>query len=151
MKVVDANLLIYATNPSSPVHVEARQWWARAANDPEPIGLPWVVVIACLRIFTSPSAFSTPLPPSRALEIIETWLGWPHVEALSPRPDHLQRMRTLMHHARFSAAERVDLRLNDVHIAALALEHGATVYTCDKGFSRYPQVRHVDPLAGSIR
>jgi predicted nucleic acid-binding protein len=36
--------------------------------------------------------------------------------------------------------------LMDAHLAALALEHGATLATSDRDFARFPRLRIVDPL-----
>jgi predicted nucleic acid-binding protein len=35
----------------------------------------------------------------------------------------------------------------DSHLAALALEHGATVVTRDRDFARFPGLKTLDPLA----
>jgi predicted nucleic acid-binding protein len=35
---------------------------------------------------------------------------------------------------------------SDAHVAALALEHGGTVYSQDADFARFPGVRWIDPL-----
>jgi predicted nucleic acid-binding protein len=35
----------------------------------------------------------------------------------------------------------------DAHIAAIAIEHGATVATRDRGFARFKGLRWLDPLA----
>jgi hypothetical protein len=37
--------------------------------------------------------------------------------------------------------------VSDAHLAAIALEHGATVYSTDHDFARFPGVAHVNPLA----
>jgi predicted nucleic acid-binding protein len=34
----------------------------------------------------------------------------------------------------------------DAHLAAIAIEHGATVATRDRGFARFRNVRWLDPL-----
>jgi predicted nucleic acid-binding protein len=34
----------------------------------------------------------------------------------------------------------------DAHLAALALEHGASIATTDRDFHRFPDVAIVDPL-----
>jgi predicted nucleic acid-binding protein len=34
----------------------------------------------------------------------------------------------------------------DAHLAALALEHGATLGTTDRDFSRFPGLRTINPL-----
>jgi predicted nucleic acid-binding protein len=36
---------------------------------------------------------------------------------------------------------------SDAHLAALAIEHGATLCSCDVDFSRFPGLRWVDPLS----
>jgi uncharacterized protein len=35
----------------------------------------------------------------------------------------------------------------DAHLAAIAIEHGATVATRDRGFARFQGLRWVDPIA----
>lgn len=35
----------------------------------------------------------------------------------------------------------------NAHIAALALEHGHTVYSADNDFKRFPRLTHINPLA----
>lgn len=37
--------------------------------------------------------------------------------------------------------------LMDAHLAALAIEHGATLCTTDRDFARYPGLRLANPLA----
>jgi len=49
---------------------------------------------------------------------------------------------------------RGDARANtvpDAHLAAIALEHGATVATRDRGFARFAGLSWFDPLAESAR
>jgi predicted nucleic acid-binding protein len=36
--------------------------------------------------------------------------------------------------------------VNDAHLAALAIEHGAEVCSCDADFSRFAGLRWTDPL-----
>lgn len=35
----------------------------------------------------------------------------------------------------------------DIHLAALAIEHGLTLCSADTGFARYRQLRWMNPLA----
>jgi uncharacterized protein len=35
---------------------------------------------------------------------------------------------------------------SDAHLAALAIEHGATLCSCDNDFSRFSGLRWIDPL-----
>lgn len=37
--------------------------------------------------------------------------------------------------------------VSDAHLAALAIEHGAELNSCDTDFARFPGLRWIDPLA----
>jgi predicted nucleic acid-binding protein len=36
---------------------------------------------------------------------------------------------------------------SDAHVAALAIEHKAEIYSTDHDFGRFPGVKHVNPVA----
>jgi len=146
MKVIDTNILLYATDLASPLHADARDWWKKSLNEPEPIGLPWVVTLGCIRMLTSPKISQTPMKLPAAIDLVEHWLDSPNVTPMTPQPGHLNRVRSLIHHSRMNKLGRSDLLVNDAHIAALALETGGTVYSCDKGFARFKEIRHINPL-----
>lgn len=42
---------------------------------------------------------------------------------------------------------RVNRRLSDARLAAIAIEHGAEVCSCDTDDARFPGVRWTDPMA----
>jgi len=52
--LIDANLLIYAVNRDLPQHAAARSWLEDTFSQSEPVGLPWVVILAFLRLCTVP-------------------------------------------------------------------------------------------------
>jgi predicted nucleic acid-binding protein len=37
---------------------------------------------------------------------------------------------------------------SDAHLAAMTIEHGATLYSADNDFKRYAGLVHINPLAG---
>jgi hypothetical protein len=39
----------------------------------------------------------------------------------------------------------------DAALAALAVEHGATLYTTDRDFARFTELRWTNPVAGTAR
>ena len=49
MKIIDANLLLYAVNQDSPRHDRARRWLEEALSGPETVGFAWTVLLAFLR------------------------------------------------------------------------------------------------------
>ena len=62
MTIVDANLLLYAYDATSRRHLGARSWLEEQLSGSAPVGLPWVVLLAFLRISTSPRVLARPLP-----------------------------------------------------------------------------------------
>jgi predicted nucleic acid-binding protein len=49
MALIDANLLLYAYDPSSPHHPAARVWLENTLSGREQIGLAWMTVLAFFR------------------------------------------------------------------------------------------------------
>ena len=52
--LVDANLLIYATDTDSPFHLEAAHWLDAALTGDRRVGLPWQSLWAFTRIANHP-------------------------------------------------------------------------------------------------
>jgi toxin-antitoxin system PIN domain toxin len=140
--VVDANLLIYAIDSASPRHRGARRWLERTLSGTIPVGLPWLVILAFVRITTRAGIMRRPLAPSDALAYVQSWLEQPCVETLAPGEHHWPILRRLL-----EATGAAGNLTADAHVAALAIERGARVYSCDHDFARFPGVVHVDPLA----
>jgi len=142
--LVDANLLIYAIDLDSPQHARAREWLELAFAGVEPIGLPWIVLLAFVRLVTRPAIVRHPLATEAALAYVDEWLSLPTVQAVSPGPGHWAVLRTLL-----AGAGTAGNLTTDAHIAALALELGAAICTADRDFLRFPGVRVVGPFVDS--
>ena len=65
MILVDANVLLYAYDRSSPRHRLARRWFEGALNGDEEIRFALITLLAFLRISTNPAVYRRPLRPSR--------------------------------------------------------------------------------------
>lgn len=141
MILVDANLLIYAVNSDAPHHRRARRWLEQALSGTVEIGLAWIVILAFIRITTRSGILERPLSCEEAINYIEDWLAQPVVTLLAPGDNHWPLFRNLLHGVGASGN-----LTSDVHIAALAIEHGADVYSADYDFRRFPGLRHVNPL-----
>lgn len=129
MIIPDANILLYTHNTSASEHVLAKNWWEGALNGDETIGLSWQVITAFLRIGTNPRAFPNPLSAKEALAIAEEWLEQPVCQTISPGPRHMAILRKLI-----IEGQATGPLIMDAHLAALAMEHGATLCTTDKDF-----------------
>ncbi|PWJ26215.1 hypothetical protein ATK17_2361 [Branchiibius hedensis] len=140
MKLVDANVLIYAVDSTAQHHAASKRWLDAALNGSETILLPWVSTLAFIRITTNPRLLAAPLTSQQALEVVHAWLQRPNVVAPEPDAQHTRRLAELL------AAVGIGGNLvNDAHLAALALQWGATVVTFDSDFGRFPSVSWESP------
>lgn len=142
MILVDANLLIYAVNRDLPQHRAARVWWENTLAGNASVGMPWVVVLAFLRICTNGRVFENPLATDAAIGYVNDWFCHPLVKPVSPGAGHWSVLANLL--TRSGMAGNLT---TDAHIAALAIEHGYTVCSADNDFKRFAGVRHLNPLA----
>jgi uncharacterized protein len=135
VQFVDANVLLHAVNERSREHVVARDWLHEALDGNEAVAFAWTVVLAFLRLSTHPAVFPHPLDPGQAADIVEFWLAAPPAVTVEPTRRHLPLLRGLLERAG-TAGNLV----SDAHLAALALEHGATVVSFDRDFARFEGV-----------
>ena len=142
MKLVDANVLIYAVNSDSLHHEQARRWFEQALSGTDRVGLAWNVVLAFLRITTRPDIMERPLPADDAVAYVDSWLGHPSVELVVPGGNHWTILRTLI-----AATGTAGNLTSDAHLAALAFEGGWTLVSTDNDFRRFTGLRVVNPLA----
>ena len=114
--IVDANVLLYAVDSTSPFHESAKGWLEASLNEPARIGLPWVSLLAFQRISTHPRASASPLSPSQAWSFVADWLDADATWMPVPGSRHAEILHDLI--------VAGDLRGNlvtDAHLAALAI------------------------------
>jgi len=140
--LIDANLLLYAYDSSTSQHKRARPWLENAFSGSESVRLALVSILAFLRISTNRTVFRRPFRPDEAIRITGGWLELPVVGLAEPTPGHWSLLETLAR----SGQARGPL-LMDAHLAALAIEHGATLCTTDRDLARFPKLRFQNPLA----
>lgn len=141
MKVVDANLLLYAYNSASPFHPKAKKWVTEAFSGEEAVGLPWQVLSAFLRLVTSSKLTGISIPLAAATDIVASWLEQPNVQPLTPGPRHWPLVSQVLH----DGQARGPL-VTDALLAALTMEYGGVLYTSDRDFARFPGLRWQNPL-----
>jgi hypothetical protein len=141
VNIVDANLLLYAHDTESPHHLPARRWLEDSLRGGDVVGLALTTILAFLRIGTNPRLLEHPYSVDEAIATVERWLEHPGVRIVGPSQDHWRMMERL---ARAGRA-RGPLMM-DVHLAALAIEHGATLCSTDRDFTRFPRLKLHDPL-----
>lgn len=132
MKLVDANVLLYSVNAQAAQHRRARDWLTAALLSNETIGLPWVSLLAFIRVSTNPRVFDRALTPTQAFDALEAWLGHRVVVTVEPTARHAHVLRGLLEEQHTAGN-----LTTDAHIAALAVEHGAEIVTFDRDFVRF--------------
>lgn len=142
MIVIDANMLLYAYDADDPRHAVVSPWFESQMSGSGDVGLSLLAILAFLRISTDHRVFRRPRPVPTALAIVESWLAHPNVRLLEPTGRHWTTLADVA-----GGGQARGPQLMDAHLAALAIEHGATLATADRGFARYPGLRTIDPTA----
>jgi hypothetical protein len=139
---VDVNILLYASDTSSPKHAEAIRFLKQRASDPDLFCIAWPTLIAFLRIATHPRIFAQPLSPDDALGNVESLLSLPRLRTLSEGEGFLEIYREVT--ARFPVRGNL---VPDAHVAALLLQHGVRrLYTVDRDFRKFDFLEVADPF-----
>ncbi|MBI5510443.1 MAG: PIN domain-containing protein [Deltaproteobacteria bacterium] len=140
--LVDANLLLYAYDSAAKQHLRAKAWWEERLNEPRPVRLAWSTILAFVRIATHPRVFVDPMTIDEAVSCVDAWLARPMVGVLEPGDGHWEILARLLrnHQAHGNLVA-------DAFLAALAIEHGATLCSADQDFSRFAELDWCDPFA----
>jgi uncharacterized protein len=141
VKLPDVNLLLYAVDESSARHGPARAWVEERLSGAETFALAWVVLLAFIRLTTSSRVFQSPLTPSQALDLVDSWLAQPCATVVHPTSRHAPVLRQLL-----EPLGTAGNLTTDAHLAALAIEHGAELCSTDTDFSRFAGLRWTNPL-----
>jgi toxin-antitoxin system PIN domain toxin len=129
--------------PAMDEHAAARRWLAGALVDPDGlVGLCWPVLYGFTRLVTSRRIMGDDaVPLAGAWAAAETFLDHDAVRLVEAGPSHGVLARELMSTPGLSSDD-----VPDVQLAALAIEHGLTLCTHDRGFARFDRLTWMDPL-----
>jgi uncharacterized protein len=141
MILPDANLLLYAYHPRSSQHEPSRRWLEAILSGSDIVRFSWQTVWAFLRISTNSKVFEHPLSISEATAAVASWLARPNAGIIEPGERHWQILRSLLEDSQCAGP-----LVTDATLAAVAIEHGATLYTTDRDFSRFSSLVYANPL-----
>lgn len=140
--IIDANVLLYAADSSSPHCDVAYNWLQDAFNGFERVALPTQSLAAFLRIATHPRVMTHPLTAPQAQDFVDAWLSFPN--AWVPAAGQA----TMAVYGELARRHTVTGNLvPDALLAALAIEHGIAAASFDSDFARFPEVRWLNPLS----
>jgi toxin-antitoxin system PIN domain toxin len=135
VKLVDANILLYAVNSDARHHEPSRRWLDGALSGADTVAFAWVALLAFIRLSTRIDLFPRPLSVDESMDRVDAWLGAPPAVVVEPTVDHARIVRDLLRQV--GAGGNL---VSDVHLAALAIEHRCGIVSYDHGFSRLPGV-----------
>lgn len=141
MILVDANLLLYAYHPRAEQHEKSRDWLEAVLSGTDLVRFAWLTLRAFLRISTNPRIFERPLSSGEATDAISSWLAQPIAGILEPGERHWEILQELVREGQASGP-----LISDAALAAIAVEHGAVLYTTDRDFARFSQLKWANPL-----
>ena len=140
---IDVNILLYASDTSSPFNARARDALTGWVAGPEVFCLAWPTLMSYLRIATHSSIFSNPLSPDEAMTNVGSLVTLPHVRVIAEEDGFWDVYRAVAGPVLPRGA-----LVPDTHLAAILRQHGVTVlYTNDRDFRRFDflQVRNPFP------
>jgi len=139
--LVDANILLYAEDKLYPRHEQARTWWDERLSGSDTVCLCWTVLSAFIRISTNRLIFNRPLTIEEAVNRVQSWFEQPCTRTIQPTERHWQIFQDML-----TSGQAVGNLVSDAFLAALAVEHGCTLFSTDSDFSRFPRLRWKNPL-----
>jgi toxin-antitoxin system PIN domain toxin len=141
---IDTNLLVYAHREDSDWHERAAAAVAGLAEGSHDWAIPWPCLHEFLAIVTHPRIFKTPTPAPLAIGQVEAWLESPSLVVMAENEPYLEGLRDVLVSSRVTGA-----RVHDARIAALCLSHGIReLWSADRDFSMFPQLKTRNPLVG---
>jgi toxin-antitoxin system PIN domain toxin len=141
VRLVDANILLYAVNSDARHHEPSRRWLDGALSGDATVAFSWLALLAFIRLSTKAGLFPRPLSADEAVDRVDSWIDAFPAVVLEPTVDHARIMRGLLANVGVGAN-----LVNDAHIAALAIEHKCVVVSYDNDFGRFERVKWESPI-----
>ena len=146
MILPDVNILIYAFHEKAPEHPLYAAWLDNVRQAGDDLLLPAAVLTGFLRIVTNPRVVVAPPSAAQAMSFVTALIRGVGVRQVSDESAVWQRFSELIEGDPQIRGNLVP----DAYLAAVAISHGASLASRDRGFARFPGLRWFDP-ASSMR
>lgn len=141
MKLIDANVLIYAAHSEAVDHARYLGWLDDLYRSNEWFAQSELIAAAFIRITTNAKAWRDPFTIQEALNAYGDIRSRPRCRWLNPSVRHWSVFSDLCRHTPVKAN-----LVNDAWLAALAIEHDFEIISVDRDFARFPGLRWRHPL-----
>ncbi|MBN1961612.1 MAG: PIN domain-containing protein [Deltaproteobacteria bacterium] len=142
MITIDTNILVHAHQREASLHQPAAATVKKCAEANMPWGICLHSMIEFYGVVTQPRLWQMPSTPAQALEQIAAWRESPTLRVLGDVPGLFDIIIELIQKGQVRGG-----MVHDARIAATCLVHGIDeLWTVDRDFSRFPQLRTRNPL-----
>ena len=142
MVLFDINIYVYAHREDSSYHVPIKKYVEKILKDNSPFGYSLLALSGFLRIITHPRIFNPPTDLKTAVQFTEEIITLPNALKINPGPMHWTIFKDL--------CRTVNAKGNlipDAYFAALAIESGCAWVTTDRDYSRFQDLKWINPLS----
>lgn len=140
----DVNVLLYAFRRDSAGHSGYAEWLQLAMTGHEPVGVSELVLSGVVRLATNHRVFRQPSTTAEVLDFCRAVRSAPAAVPLRPGVKHWEIFSELC-----TAVSATANEVPDAYHAALAIEHGATWVTNDRGYAQFPGLLWHNPIERS--
>jgi hypothetical protein len=140
MNFPDVNILVAAFRADHVHHAIARPWLDAETESGRRFAISMHVMGSMIRVAINRRVFCNPSAGADAVEFCEALRRHPSATRIAPGERHWELFCGFV----VDVAATGD-HTPDAWLAALAIEHGCTLVTLDRGFSRYAGLRFRSP------
>ncbi len=135
----DANILINALREESSYYPQCRKWLEATSQAGDTLLVSELVEVALLRFGTHPNMDFAPVP--MVVKFWEKFRDYPAAQRVTTGPRHAEIFTQFVNDLNLRGND-----MNDAWLAALAIEHRATLVSIDSGFGRFRRLDWLNPL-----
>ena len=141
MIAVDTNILVYSHREEDAQHDAARSALESVWSTRHSWGLPWPCVHEFLAVVTNPKVYPVPTPMAVAIDAVHSFIEV-GARLLGESTAHLEILDGLVMTGRVTGA-----KVHDARVAAICIGQGISeLWTADRDFSRFPELKTRNPL-----
>ena len=146
MIAVDTNVLVYAHRREARLGARAYEVLVSLAEGDRPWAIPWPCCFAFLSVVTNRRIWKdSASTPTQAWKQFHAWTASPSNRMIGETDDFVPILRRFVDRPRIVGGV-----VHDARIAAICVAHGVEeLFTRDRDFSMFPELRTRDPFLGS--
>lgn len=142
MLMPDINVLVDALRDDSALHEQSRRFVLALTSGPAEFAWTSAVFTGVVRIATNRRIYNEPVELDQALRFCDLVRGAPRAIQVEARSKYWHTFARLLMEHDLSGGD-----VSDASLAAVAIEHGCTLVTWDRGFLRFRELDAVNPEA----